>query len=65
MFMQALVFIKPQANTPATVELVRSMLEKAGCTIVEEGSIDGSVIDERRLIDQHYYAIASKVFAPF
>ena len=31
-----------------------------GCEIVEEAAISGDVIDEKRLIDQHYYAIASK-----
>merc|ERR1711935_104204 len=31
-----------------------------GITIKKEGSIKGEVIDKKKLIDQHYYAIASK-----
>lgn len=56
----ALVFVKPSANTPATQALVRETLQKAGCTIVSEKTISGDVIDQKKLIDQHYYAIASK-----
>lgn len=59
----ALVFIKPHATTCGTADLVRAKLEKAGCTILKEGSITGTEIDEKRLIDQHYYAIASKAGA--
>ena len=44
----------------ATQDLVRATLVAAGCSVVEEGSIDGVTIDQKRLIDQHYYAIASK-----
>jgi len=56
----AFVFIKPQSNTAETIALVRAKLNDAGCRIIEEAAINGTVIDERRLIDQHYYAIASK-----
>jgi hypothetical protein len=56
----AFVFVKPQANTPATQALVKSKLTEAGITILSEADIDGTVIDEKKLIDQHYFAIASK-----
>ena len=35
-------------------------LQKAGFKIVKEGSIKAEVIDKKKLIDQHYCAIASK-----
>lgn len=56
----AFVFVKPHANTPATRELVMGKLTKAGITVHSESDIDGTEIDERGLIDQHYYSIASK-----
>ena len=56
----AFVFIKPHANTPATQKLVREMLIEAGIAILSESDVDGKTIDEKKLIDQHYYAIASK-----
>lgn len=56
----AFVFIKPHANTEATQSLVKEKLTKAGITIKSESDISGDVIDEKKLIDQHYYAIASK-----
>jgi hypothetical protein len=62
----AFVFVKPSANTKATQALVRETLQKAGCTIRSEQSITGQTIDQNQLIDQHYYAIASKatLFTP-
>lgn len=56
----AFVFIKPHANTEATQKLVRAKLIEAGITILSESEVDGKTIDEKKLIDQHYYAIASK-----
>jgi len=56
----AFVFVKPHANTEATQKLVRDKLTEAGVTIVSESDISGETIDEKKLIDQHYYAIASK-----
>merc|ERR1719414_1783979 len=35
-------------------------LEKHGLKILKEGSIKAEAIDKKKLIDQHYYAIASK-----
>lgn len=56
----AFVFVKPHANTLATQKLVHEKLTAAGCTILSEVDIDGKTIDEQKLIDQHYFAIASK-----
>jgi hypothetical protein len=56
----AFVFVKPHANTEATQNLVRNKLTQAGISIISEGEVTGEEIDEKKLIDQHYYAIASK-----
>jgi hypothetical protein len=56
----AFVFIKPHACTEPAKELVRAELTKRGIAITGEGTILGTVIDEKKYIDQHYYAIASK-----
>ena len=56
----AFVFVKPHAVTPPTIELVKSKLEGAGLTILSEGDISSEDIDQKKLVDQHYYAIASK-----
>lgn len=56
----AFVFVKPHANTLATQQMVTNKFAGAGITILSEHDIDGETIDEKKLIDQHYYAIASK-----
>lgn len=56
----AFVFVKPHANTKKTQDMVRTKLTEAGITILSESDISGDTIDEKKLIDQHYYAIASK-----
>ena len=56
----AFVFIKPHANTKFTQDYVRGVLKASGLAIASEGSINGTEIDEKQLIDNHYYAIASK-----
>lgn len=56
----AFVFIKPHANNAKTQEVVKNTLEARGIKIVREGEFTGAQIDEQMLIDQHYYAIASK-----
>ena len=56
----AFVFVKPHANTEATQKMVRETLEAKGIEILSESDISGKTIDEKKLIDQHYYAIASK-----
>lgn len=56
----AFVFIKPHANTRAAQAYVKRGLEAKGLKIQKEGEITGETIDKDMLIDQHYYAIASK-----
>jgi len=56
----AFVFIKPHANTKPSQDLVKNTLLAKGLTIAQEGEITGEKIDKDMLIDQHYYAIASK-----
>jgi len=58
--MQAFVFIKPHAVTPAAKTLVKEGLQASGITVVAEGDIDNKTIESKKLIDQHYYAIANK-----
>eukprot|EP01052_Picozoa_sp_SAG31_P011915 SAG31_NODE_686_length_12815_cov_5.367175_8_plen_771_part_00 len=56
----AFIFVKPHANTPATVQMVTKLLESKGLVIKSTGTITAEEIDSKKLIDQHYYAIASK-----
>ena len=53
----AFVFVKPHANTLQVQDLVRSKLQEVGITILGESSISGDEIDDKQLIDKHYYAI--------
>jgi len=46
--------------TDAVKGLVKSRLEESGLRILKEGSLTSEEIDKNKLIDQHYYAIASK-----
>ena len=57
---QAFVFVKPNADTHAVNSLVRDKLKAKGIKIRGEGEFTSDVIDEKKLIDQHYYSIASK-----
>lgn len=56
----AFVFIKPHANTSLTQQLVTTTLQNKNLTILSEGELTAEEIDRGMLIDQHYYAIASK-----
>ena len=56
----AYVFVKPHAHTEATVALVKKKFDEVGITILKEEVITAEKIDSDKLIDQHYYAIASK-----
>jgi len=56
----AFVFLKPHANTPAAQKIVEANFAKRGIHIQKEGELTAEKIDEDMLIDQHYYAIASK-----
>jgi len=56
----AFVFIKPHANTEEARKVVKATLEAKNVKITKEGLITGEEIDKKQLIDNHYYAIASK-----
>jgi hypothetical protein len=58
--MQAYVFIKPHAVTDPSKKLVKSKFGDAGIAIYKEGLLDGATIEKKKLIDNHYYAIANK-----
>jgi len=58
--MQAFVFLKPHAVTDKAKELVSTTFGMCGLKIVQEGSLDAKTIEEDKLIDNHYYAIANK-----
>lgn len=57
---QAFVFVKPHAVTPKVNQTVADGLRAKGLKITAEGDLTSEVIDQKKLIDQHYYAIASK-----
>jgi len=57
---QAFVFVKPHAVTPACNKTVKDGLLAKGLKILSEGDIASEIIDKKKLIDQHYYSIASK-----
>lgn len=56
----ALVLIKPHSATPACLELVRDCLVGAGIRILREGGIEAAEIEEKKIIDRHYFSVASK-----
>jgi len=56
----AFIFVKPHANTEAGRKVSKEFLEAKGLKIVKEGEIKGEEVDEKKLIDNHYYSIASK-----
>ena len=56
----ALVFIKPHANNEKVQTLVSETLTAKGFTIAAQGEISAEDIDSKKLIDNHYYSIASK-----
>ena len=57
---KAFLFIKPHAVTDKTKALVKEQLQKKGFDIKDEGEIKSEDFDSKQLIDNHYYAIASK-----
>lgn len=57
---RAFVFIKPHAANDKVEALVKAKFEEQGIRILGSGSIAGPEIDSKKLIDNHYYAIASK-----
>jgi len=56
----AFVFVKPHAVTDAVTSLVEETLKAKSLTVLSKGSLSAEEIDKGMLIDQHYYAIASK-----
>jgi len=56
----AFVFVKPQQTTDKVKAMVRDGLVEKGLKITGEGDISSEAIDKGKLVDQHYYAIASK-----
>eukprot|EP00929_Paragymnodinium_shiwhaense_P019868 TRINITY_DN13414_c0_g1_i1.p1 TRINITY_DN13414_c0_g1~~TRINITY_DN13414_c0_g1_i1.p1 ORF type:complete len:355 (-),score=130.74 TRINITY_DN13414_c0_g1_i1:56-1051(-) len=56
----AFVFVKPQQTTEKVKTMVRDGLVQKGLKITGEGDISSETIDKKKLVDQHYYAIASK-----
>jgi len=58
--MQAFVFLKPHAVTDAAKSLVSSKFSSEGVSVYKEGSLDAGRIEQDKLIDNHYYAIANK-----
>jgi len=56
----AFMFIKPHAVTAAVKSFVASYLAARGIKIVGEGELDNKTIESKKLIDNHYYAIANK-----
>ena len=56
----AFVFVKPHACNDAVVAKVKSVFAKRGISIKSEKKINGAMIDEKSLIDNHYGAIAAK-----
>jgi nucleoside diphosphate kinase len=57
---KAFLFIKPHAVTDATKTLASESLVKKGFDVLSEGEIKAEDINSKKLIDNHYYAIASK-----
>jgi nucleoside diphosphate kinase len=57
---EAFVFIKPHAVTDKVKDLASKTFDSMGIVIKGEGKIDGATIDNDKLIDNHYYAIANK-----
>jgi nucleoside diphosphate kinase len=57
---RAFVFVKPHAVTDKVNSLVKDTLEARGLKVTSEGELTSEEIDRKKLIDQHYYSIASK-----
>jgi len=57
---ECFIFIKPHAVTEKVKELIVKTFEEKGIRIQKEGKLDGRTIDNEKLIDNHYYAIAGK-----
>lgn len=60
---RAFVFVKPHAVNDKVTEFVKEKLGEAGVAVTDTGMLDAKTIDEKRLIDNHYGAIASKAMS--
>lgn len=56
----AFIFVKPHANTEVGRQVAKDFFAAKGLTITAEGTITGEEVEEKMLIDNHYYSIASK-----
>jgi diadenosine tetraphosphate (Ap4A) HIT family hydrolase/nucleoside diphosphate kinase len=56
----AFLFIKPEAVNDKVKAFVEPILKEKGLKIIKKGELKSEVIDKKKLIDNHYYAIASK-----
>lgn len=57
---KAFLFIKPHAVTAESKKLCSEALAAKNFKVLSEGELSAETIDEKKLIDNHYYAIASK-----
>lgn len=57
---RAFVFIKPHAANDEVTKYVKEQMNGIGLKVLSEGTIGAQDIDKKGLIDNHYYAIASK-----
>jgi hypothetical protein len=57
---RAFLFLKPNAMVPRALSSVREKLANFNIGVVDEGTLDGHIIDKDMLIDNHYGAIAAK-----
>jgi len=57
---EAFVFVKPHAVNDQVIKLVEDTLKSKGLSVSGKGVITSEEIDNNKLIDNHYYAIASK-----
>lgn len=46
--------------TDAAQKLVAGRFTEAGVSVYQQGSLDSKIIEQDKLIDNHYYAIANK-----
>ena len=58
MFNRALIFIKPQAVRPRAVEFIKKFLVQRGIRFANSGTILSEEIENRNIIDRHYFAIS-------
>jgi nucleoside diphosphate kinase len=56
----AFLFIKPEAVNDEVKAFVEPILKEKGLRIIKKGELKSEIIDKKKLIDNHYYAIASK-----